>query len=170
MGPPFLLRFLKYNKFNLEKSIKQLISAKTWRIENHIDNIYEFKLPEINELRKAYPFCYHKTDKKGRPIYIEKTNLIDMKQVLKVSSVDRFIKYSLRDYEVMIREVFPLCTKMSGHPVEGITMIMDFGGLTNPMSGELHELSKKLMKLEEQFYPKVMERYLLCINEKKDYL
>jgi len=44
-----------------------------WRKENEVDEVIEnFSFPEINQVIDVYPHGYHKIDKKGRPIYIER--------------------------------------------------------------------------------------------------
>jgi hypothetical protein len=43
-----------------------------WRQTEKLDDwIHSFVLTERAEVRKCYPHFYHKTDKWGRPVYIE---------------------------------------------------------------------------------------------------
>lgn len=59
----------------------------TWRTEQHAQQVFAgFDFHELPEVRKAYPHFYHKTDKWGRPVYIELLGHIDVDQLLKVSS------------------------------------------------------------------------------------
>ena len=84
---------------------------------------------------------------------------MDMKAVMKITTMDRFMRYCIRDYEFMMREIFPCCSKAAGQPVEGMIIIMDFGGATNPISGELYDTSMKIMELEKAYFPKIIERF-----------
>lgn len=40
-----------------------------------------------------YPHFYHKTDKKGRPIYIERLGLMKIDEVFKLTTEERLIKH-----------------------------------------------------------------------------
>lgn len=68
----FFLRFLRARKFMVEKSIEMLTNYVNWREEFGTNEIMTFAFPEVNEVKKCYPHGYHKTDRYGRPIYIER--------------------------------------------------------------------------------------------------
>jgi hypothetical protein len=55
--------------------------------------LFNFDFYEENELKKVYPHGLHKTDKMGRPIYIESTGKVDLKKILQVTSLERCIKF-----------------------------------------------------------------------------
>lgn len=47
-------------------------ASEQWRKEKKVDEIFEsFKFDELPLVTTIYPRFYHKTDKLGRPIYIE---------------------------------------------------------------------------------------------------
>lgn len=69
----YLLRFLRARKFDMDKTKLMFNTFLDWRKENEVDDIIEnFSFPEINQVIDVYPHGYHKIDKKGRPIYIER--------------------------------------------------------------------------------------------------
>jgi hypothetical protein len=49
-------------------------------------------------LRKSYPHGYHKVDKQGRPIYIERVGSINIDEVYKFTNEERLLKYYSLSY------------------------------------------------------------------------
>lgn len=61
------------------------VEAENWRKEYNVDELYEtFTFPELEKVTKLYPKFYHKTDKDGRPIYIEQLGSLDLKALFEV--------------------------------------------------------------------------------------
>jgi hypothetical protein len=44
-------------------------------------------------VQEVYPHNYHKTDKKGRPIYIERLGLMKIDELFKVTTEERLVKH-----------------------------------------------------------------------------
>ena len=50
-----------------------------WREERKVDELYAYFNPDgdlSRQIQELYPHNYHKTDKKGHPIYIERMGLV----------------------------------------------------------------------------------------------
>ncbi len=60
---PVLLRFLRARKFVIPKSIEMFENYLTWRRENNVDDLINYKFDCLKDLKKVYPHGYHKTDK-----------------------------------------------------------------------------------------------------------
>ena len=71
----------------------------------------KFHIPEIVELRKDYPHGYHKVDKLGRPIYIERVGFLNPDKVFKFTTEDRLLHYYALSYETLITKIFDACTQ-----------------------------------------------------------
>lgn len=89
-----------------------------WRMANNIDNAFvrifllqKFHLPEIIQLRKDYPHGYHKVDKLGRPIYIERVGFLNVDEVFKFTTEERLLKYYALSYETLLTKIFDACTE-----------------------------------------------------------
>lgn len=80
----------------------------------------------------------------------------DSKKVFQTTTAERYLKFCLRDYEFIVNYVLPICTKVAGQPVEGIIMIMDYCGYSNPISGELYNCTMKIMDYERDHYPNLL--------------
>ena len=68
-----LLRFCRARKFVLADIQEMWQNFIDWRIEEGVDDIIDtFSYDERWLAQEHYPHMYHKTDKQGRPIYIER--------------------------------------------------------------------------------------------------
>lgn len=56
----------------------------TWRTEQQIDQLIHETFPELPLVRQHYPQFFHKTDRWGRPVWIELLGHIDVEAMLKV--------------------------------------------------------------------------------------
>lgn len=52
----------------------------------------DFDFPEYAEVMRIYPRIYHKTDKLGRPVYIERVGMVDVKKLWIATTSERMIK------------------------------------------------------------------------------
>jgi hypothetical protein len=69
------------------------------------------KLGKCNiTLRKFYPHGYHKTDKLGRSIYIERVGKLDLEKLYKITTDERLLKYYAKSYEHLLKKIQPACT------------------------------------------------------------
>ena len=114
----FYLRFLRAESFDITKAFNRLSNYFQWREEENVDNVLSFEFPEINELKKLYPHGFHKTDKDGRPIYIDTFGYVDANQLFKITTEERWLRYYIREKEKLITEKFRLCSIAKGKVVE----------------------------------------------------
>ncbi len=100
-----LLRFLRARQFQLPAAKEMWINCEKWRVEFGTNTVFrsnqilhDFDFPEYAKVRKAYPRIYHKTDKIGRPIYIERLGIANIKELWEVTTAERMLKNHV--YEV----------------------------------------------------------------------
>lgn len=80
-----LCRFLRARKWDLEATFTMFSDAEKWRRDFKVDELYEnFDYPEKEKVDEIYPQFYHKTDKEGRPVYIEQLGKLDLKKLYEV--------------------------------------------------------------------------------------
>ena len=65
-------------------------------------------------MQEHYPHMYHKTDKQGRPIYIERIGKCDVTALFEVTSEERLRKHFMKEYELLIKLRFPACSAVKG--------------------------------------------------------
>ena len=86
-------RFLRARKWDFEAAKEMLFEAEAWRRQNKVDELYEnFSFPEKEAVNELYPQFYHKTDKDGRPVYIEQLGNLDLNKLFKVTTPERLIQ------------------------------------------------------------------------------
>jgi len=78
-----------------------------WRQEFGTDEILSFRVPELTRIKEFYPHGYHKTDRMGRPIYIERLGYLNVNRLFEETSEERMIRYSGREYEKLSERYSP---------------------------------------------------------------
>lgn len=89
----------------------------------------QFDFPEVAEVKKHYSQGHHGVDREGRPIYIELIGKVDMAQMLKVTTVERYIKYHVREFEHTFTTKFPAASVAAKKHIDQTTTIMDVADL-----------------------------------------
>nr|XP_019010703.1 Sec14 cytosolic factor [Kwoniella pini CBS 10737]OCF49484.1 Sec14 cytosolic factor [Kwoniella pini CBS 10737] len=122
-----LLRFMRARKFDIPKAKLMWNNNEKWRKEFGADDIAAngYDYPEQREVDKYYPQFYHKTDKEGRPIYIEQLGKLDISKLYALTTQDRQLHHLVHEYEKFLSSRLPACSKESGHLVETSCTILD---------------------------------------------
>jgi hypothetical protein len=160
-NPPYddayLLRFLRARKFDLTKALQMWSNFIKWRQENSIDSVDTYDFSEIDEVKKFYPHAYFRTDRKGRPIYIERVGQLKLQNLFKVTTQDRLVKYYCQSYERLLKEIFPACSKAAGQPIAQTCTILDLkGGSMSMMSSQVYNFVQLASKLGQDYYPEIL--------------
>ncbi len=154
----YLLKFCRARKFDLEKVLIMFKNFLQWRKEKKVDIIDEyFHFDEILKIKKIYPHGYHKTDKLGRPIYIELISKIDLDELFKTTTDDRLVLYYIQEYERLMKYRFPCCSKMMGKIIDQSFTILDLEGIgVSNLFGRTKKFLQIATSIGQDYYPENM--------------
>jgi len=156
-----LLRFLRARKFDVEAAKKMFTDCEKWRshmttksgtetitVDETNANAGPINLDKMigewdkdgkfkEQVSKRYKQFYHKTDKDGRPLYIEQLGGIDLAALKAEGITEHKMLLNLAvEYEKMADPRLPACSRKAGQLLETCCTVMDFTGvgLTNARS------------------------------------
>ena len=152
-----LARFMRARQSQFQPAKQMFSNFLQWREEFGTDRIHDFEFPELPQVLQFYPHGFHKTDRLGRPIYIEQYGKLNLTELFNVTTQERMLQYYVKSYEKMLTEKFPACSAAAGYPVEQSLTILDLGGSAmSLMSKQVYDFIQLASSIAQDYYPEIL--------------
>ncbi|KAL7117354.1 hypothetical protein ACP275_03G067000 [Erythranthe tilingii] len=143
-----------------QKVFDEMLECKKNMSTNPIIKDFDFK--ELNEIQKHYPQGYHGVDKEGRPIYIERLGKINVEKLLNVTTLDRYVKYKIYEYEKTLAIRFPACSVAAKRNINRSVTILDVEGVNfKSFTRPVQKVIMQLRKIFEDNYPETLSKMVI---------
>ncbi|VVT58714.1 uncharacterized protein SAPINGB_P006347 [Magnusiomyces paraingens] len=155
-----LLRFLRARKFNVELAKDMFVACEKWRAEFGTNTILtDFHYMEKAKVAQYYPQYYHKTDKDGRPIYIEQLGAVKIHEMYQITTQERMLKNLVWEYEAFTHYRLPACSRQQGHLVETSCTILDLKGISLTTATQVYSYIREASNIGQNYYPERMGKF-----------
>ena len=126
------------------------------------DILQNYHFHERDKFIANFPQGYHKTDKVGRPIFLQQIGKMNVPEMKKFSTDERMVKFHIQEYERCRRVVLPICSRLAGRHLDQTFVIMDVKGLSmSHFSGDAKKLMSAVTKYDQDNYPEMLGH--ICI-------
>ncbi|PYH43563.1 SEC14 family lipid-binding protein [Aspergillus saccharolyticus JOP 1030-1] len=157
-----LLRFLRARKFDVALAKAMFIDSEKWRKEFGTDDLVRtFDYTEKPQVFEYYPQYYHKTDKDGRPVYIEKLGKIDLNALHKITTEERMLQNLVTEYEKLADPRLPACSRKAGKLLETCCTIMDLKGVGITSAPSVYGYLSQASGISQNYYPERLGKLYL---------
>ncbi|PLN80442.1 Sec14 cytosolic factor [Aspergillus taichungensis] len=157
-----LLRFLRARKFDVAAAKTMFVNCEKWRKDFGTDDLVRtFDYQEKPDVFKYYPQYYHRTDKDGRPVYIEKLGKIDLNAMYKITTAERMLQNLVTEYEKLADPRLPACSRKAGKLLETCCTIMDLKGVGITSVPSVYSYVKQASDISQNYYPERLGKLYL---------
>eukprot|EP00256_Glycine_max_P070914 XP_025985509.1 phosphatidylinositol/phosphatidylcholine transfer protein SFH13-like [Glycine max] len=154
-----MVGFLKRGT-DIEKTIQMWEEMLIWRKGYETDAILQdFEFEEQEEVLQHYPQGYHGVDKEGRPVYIERLGKAHPSRLMRITTIDGYLKYHVQEFEKALEEKFPACSIAAKRQISSTTTILNVQGLgMKNFYPTAASLLAAITKIDNKYYHEEIKR------------
>lgn len=158
-----LLRFLRARNFDAEAAATMFLAAEQWKQDVELDRLVEeFQFNERPEVsRYGWRMYFHKTDKLGRPIFIQDLSGLDADKVFTVTTSERIINNFAVTLERAVRDRYRACTEAQGHNVDDNFMVLNVQGIGLGTFWSMKNRLQELLNLLDNNFPELSGKVVI---------
>ncbi|KAH9840527.1 CRAL-TRIO domain-containing protein [Rhodofomes roseus] len=163
-----LLRFLRARGYDVKASVEMWAKCQEWRKTMDgvgIDELYTkmdaYDFPERREVFEYWPMWFHKTDKEGRPVSIQHYGAVNIPELYKHITPERFWWYVVTMAESIPREIIPTASRAAGHQVDGTFLIVDLKGYSLGQFWQMKDLVRAAFQIMQDYYPELSAKFFI---------
>lgn len=147
----WLLKFLKFHSWSASAAADAYVAMRKWREEKNVDKMMEGDLPGGDLMRMVTPHAYVGVDKKGRPIYLEKSGKIHVDALVNTFALETVVDSHVYGLETLRKKMAESSAKR-GETVDQFVTILDLAGL-GLYHGKALAVLKSLQDVDNTYYP-----------------
>lgn len=115
------------------------------------------------EVLPHYPRGYMGVDKMGRPIYIERSGMVNPTPIWEICDEEYLFKSYYQSYEVLIKQHFMVCSYLQQKQIQQTFSILDMTGFSvSMMNSKVKGLVQKVSKIAQDYYPEQLGQLMIC--------
>lgn len=127
-----ILRFLRARKYSVKNALAMIREDINWRAQNNRldlpkESAQEVLNCDIEKLYDYFPVWFQGYDKQMRPVSYRKFGKFEIWNVLKLTTMERLIRFHAWETEQALRSMYSLSRK-SGYNIETFVIVIDASG------------------------------------------
>jgi len=147
-----LLRFLRARKYNVKRAAAMWTAAQAWRKELDMDNLLATPDPNQKMFQCKCPHTNHGVGYEGNPVYIERTGMVRVNEMLKVVTEDQVVGRHLR-YMEHTADRMAIHSHMLGRNITKGIMIHDLAHVRYAVETAGLRIFKRTVSVDQSYYP-----------------
>ncbi|KAH9918867.1 CRAL-TRIO domain-containing protein [Fomitopsis serialis] len=104
---------------------------------------------------------FHRTDKEGRPVSIQQYGGVNIPELYKHITPERFWWYIITMSESIPREIIPTASRAVGHQVDGTFLIVDLKGYSLGQFWQMKDLVRASFQVMQDHYPEMSAKFYI---------
>jgi len=165
----YACRLLRARKYSVAAALSLLKDTVAWRTERRVRELAATPAYELlggvalDELMPLHPKAYFPfPDKEGRPIYVERTGLVDAALLNSLTSMDHYEAHHIHAFETDVRRLMSLASRGAGRPVTSLVTILDMSEMTMKLTGsDARAYVGRMQHIDSTYFPETLGRMLI---------